>query len=192
LRPGDLVEVRSAAEILATLDGDAALDRMPFMPEMIPHTRRRYKVSRRVDRVHGKPSHARHGISRESPLRWVRPRRLPGGLQPLLDGSVAPPCRRRLMPPCGDIDSCAHAPCQSRTALSHWTAGRFCNDCPGGAPGSSASGFSISRGRREQWECRQARESRAGRTRKVREVGGDRAEVLAVPSNRGVQCLGAP
>jgi hypothetical protein len=51
LRPGDLVEVRSPAEILATLDGDAALDRMPFMPEMVPHTGRRYRVSRRVDKI---------------------------------------------------------------------------------------------------------------------------------------------
>jgi hypothetical protein len=51
LRPGDVVEVRSAAEILATLDGDAALDRMPFMPEMVPHTRRRYRVTRRVDKI---------------------------------------------------------------------------------------------------------------------------------------------
>ena len=51
LRPGDIVEVRSAAEILATLDGSAALDKMPFMPEMIPHTRRRYRISRRVDKI---------------------------------------------------------------------------------------------------------------------------------------------
>ena len=51
LRPGDVVEVRSAAEILATLDGDAALDRMPFMPEMAPHTGRRYRVTRRVDKI---------------------------------------------------------------------------------------------------------------------------------------------
>ena len=51
LRPGDVVEVRSAAEILATLDGNAALDRMPFMPEMIRHVGRRYTVSRRVDKI---------------------------------------------------------------------------------------------------------------------------------------------
>ena len=51
LRPGDIVEVRSAAEILATLDGSAALDKMPFMPEMISHMRRRYRVSRRVDKI---------------------------------------------------------------------------------------------------------------------------------------------
>jgi len=51
LRPGDVVEVRSAAEILATLDSNAALDKMPFMPEMIAHTRRRYRISRRVDKI---------------------------------------------------------------------------------------------------------------------------------------------
>ena len=51
LRPGDVVEVRSAAEILATLDRDAAVDSMPFMPEMARHAGRRYTVSRRVDKI---------------------------------------------------------------------------------------------------------------------------------------------
>jgi hypothetical protein len=51
LRPGDVVEVRSAAEILATLDNEGALDGMPFMPEMIAHVGRRYTVSRRVDKI---------------------------------------------------------------------------------------------------------------------------------------------
>jgi hypothetical protein len=51
LRPGDVVEVKSATEILATLDGDGALDDMPFMPEMIRHAGRRYMVSRRVDKI---------------------------------------------------------------------------------------------------------------------------------------------
>jgi hypothetical protein len=51
LRPGDIVEVRSAPEVLATLDSGAALDKIPFMPEMIPHTRRRFRVSRRVDKI---------------------------------------------------------------------------------------------------------------------------------------------
>lgn len=45
------MEVKSAAEILATLDGDGALDRMPFMPEMVSHAGRRYTVSRRVDKI---------------------------------------------------------------------------------------------------------------------------------------------
>jgi hypothetical protein len=50
LRPGDVVEVRSPDEILATLDGDA-LDGMPFMPEMIRHAGRRFTVTRRVDKI---------------------------------------------------------------------------------------------------------------------------------------------
>jgi hypothetical protein len=51
LRPGDVVEVRSAAEILATLDNDAAVESMPFMPEMARHIGRRYTVTRRVDKI---------------------------------------------------------------------------------------------------------------------------------------------
>jgi Uncharacterised nucleotidyltransferase len=51
LRPGDVVEVKSAAEILATLDEGGSLDKMPFMPEMIRHAGRRYTVSRRVDKI---------------------------------------------------------------------------------------------------------------------------------------------
>jgi hypothetical protein len=51
LRPGDVVEVRSATEILATLDGDASLDNMPFMPEMARLAGRRFTVSRRVDKI---------------------------------------------------------------------------------------------------------------------------------------------
>jgi hypothetical protein len=51
LRPGDVVEVKSPAEILATLDGGDALASMPFMPEMLRHAGRRYTVSRRVDKI---------------------------------------------------------------------------------------------------------------------------------------------
>ena len=35
LQRGDQVEVRPAAEILATLDDRGTLDSMPFMPEMV-------------------------------------------------------------------------------------------------------------------------------------------------------------
>jgi len=35
VRAGDRVELRSPAEILATLDGNGALDGVPFMPEML-------------------------------------------------------------------------------------------------------------------------------------------------------------
>jgi len=48
LRPGDLVEVKSADEILQTLDADGTLDRLPFMPEMIPFCGKRLRVSRRA------------------------------------------------------------------------------------------------------------------------------------------------
>ena len=51
LHKGDLVEVRSAAEILATLDEHGALDAMPFMPEMVASCGRRFTVSTRTDKV---------------------------------------------------------------------------------------------------------------------------------------------
>jgi hypothetical protein len=51
LRPGDIVELRPAAEILATLDESGALDDMPFMPEMLQYVGRRFTVSRRVEKI---------------------------------------------------------------------------------------------------------------------------------------------
>jgi hypothetical protein len=48
LRPGDLVEVRTPDEILRTLDVEGALDRLPFMPEMIEFCGRRFRVAQRV------------------------------------------------------------------------------------------------------------------------------------------------
>ena len=51
LRPGDIVEVKPAADILATLDADGALDAMPFMPEMLQYVGRRFTVSRRVEKI---------------------------------------------------------------------------------------------------------------------------------------------
>jgi hypothetical protein len=50
LRPGDVVEVKSPAEIFASLDGDS-IDHMPFMAEMLQHAGKRYTVSRRVDQI---------------------------------------------------------------------------------------------------------------------------------------------
>ncbi len=50
-RRGDLVEVRSPAEILATLDATGALDGLPFMPEMMALCGRRFTVERRAERV---------------------------------------------------------------------------------------------------------------------------------------------
>jgi hypothetical protein len=51
LRRGDIVEVRPAAEIAATLDEDGVLDDMPFMPEMLQYVGRRFTVSRRVEKI---------------------------------------------------------------------------------------------------------------------------------------------
>ena len=45
LKAGMLVEVRSREEILASLDQDGAVERMPFMPEMLKHCGRQYRVS---------------------------------------------------------------------------------------------------------------------------------------------------
>ena len=44
LRVGEWVEVRSSDEILATLDENGCLDGMPFMPEMLPHCGKRFRV----------------------------------------------------------------------------------------------------------------------------------------------------
>jgi hypothetical protein len=44
LRIGELVEVRSEAEILATLDERGRLDALPFMPEMLQYCGKRFRV----------------------------------------------------------------------------------------------------------------------------------------------------
>jgi hypothetical protein len=49
LKPGDLVEVRSAAEVMSSLEGDGKLDGLPFMPEMLAFCGRRLRVSNRAD-----------------------------------------------------------------------------------------------------------------------------------------------
>jgi hypothetical protein len=51
LRPGDVVELRPAAEILARLDSNASLGGMPFMPELLQHAGKRLTVSRRVEKI---------------------------------------------------------------------------------------------------------------------------------------------
>lgn len=48
LMPGDLVEVRAVAEILATLDARGTLENLPFMPEMLLFCGRQFRVSRRA------------------------------------------------------------------------------------------------------------------------------------------------
>jgi hypothetical protein len=49
LRAGDYVEVRSEAEILATLDAQGTIDGLPFMPEMLAFAGRRLTVDNRAD-----------------------------------------------------------------------------------------------------------------------------------------------
>lgn len=51
LRRGDTVVVRSAAEILATLDDRGTLDGLPFMPEMVAYCGRRFTVDGRAAKL---------------------------------------------------------------------------------------------------------------------------------------------
>jgi hypothetical protein len=51
LRPGDWVEVKGEAEILATLDERGTLDGLPFMPEMRAFCGQRFQVKTRADRT---------------------------------------------------------------------------------------------------------------------------------------------
>ena len=51
LRAGELVEVRSEGEILATLDADGTLDGLPFMPEMLAFCGQRLRVDKRADKA---------------------------------------------------------------------------------------------------------------------------------------------
>ena len=46
LRAGEWVEVRRPEEILATLDARGSLDALPFMPEMLQYSGRRFRVSK--------------------------------------------------------------------------------------------------------------------------------------------------
>jgi hypothetical protein len=49
LTPGELVRVRSASEIFATLDDRGTLDGLPFMPEMLKYCGRTLPVGQRAD-----------------------------------------------------------------------------------------------------------------------------------------------
>ena len=51
LRRGDDVELRSPAEILATLDEQGCLEGVPFMPEMLQYFGARHTVTARVERA---------------------------------------------------------------------------------------------------------------------------------------------
>jgi hypothetical protein len=51
LRAGEIAQVRSEVEILATLDGDGCLGALPFMPEMRKHCGGSFQVLRRVNKI---------------------------------------------------------------------------------------------------------------------------------------------
>jgi hypothetical protein len=50
-RAGDMVEVKSIQEILATLDSKGTLEGLPFMPEMLQYCGQRFKVYKRADKT---------------------------------------------------------------------------------------------------------------------------------------------
>ena len=51
-RRGDLVEVRSAGEILATLDADGRLDGLPFQPEGLEYCGGTFRIRNRLEKVY--------------------------------------------------------------------------------------------------------------------------------------------
>jgi len=63
LKAGEWVEVRSRAEILATLDERGRLGNLPFMPEMLPYCGRKLRVSARADKTCD-PAHTPWSIRR--------------------------------------------------------------------------------------------------------------------------------
>ncbi len=50
-RPGEFAEIKSAPEILATLDAEGKLDGLPFMPEMLKYCGQTVTVYKRADRT---------------------------------------------------------------------------------------------------------------------------------------------
>lgn len=51
LKVGDWVEVRSEAEILSTLDKNARLDELPFMPQMLRYMGQKFQVKKRAHKL---------------------------------------------------------------------------------------------------------------------------------------------
>jgi hypothetical protein len=51
LRVGESIQVKSEAEILATLDQDGKLDALPFMPEMLQYCGQQFRVFKRADKT---------------------------------------------------------------------------------------------------------------------------------------------
>lgn len=50
-RRGDVVQIRSAEEIMATVDDEGRVDGMPFMPEMLQFAGRTFTVNKRADKT---------------------------------------------------------------------------------------------------------------------------------------------
>jgi hypothetical protein len=99
LRAGDLVEIRSAAEIVATLDEGGALEGLPFMPEMLPYCGRRFRVFKRAHKSCD-TSHKTGNRRLKRAVHLIALRcdgsahRLSGGLPALLEGGMAGAPRR--------------------------------------------------------------------------------------------------
>ncbi len=55
MKPGDTVQVKTAAEILATLDPSGDTCGIPFMPEMLPFIGKRFRVAQLALKVCGPP-----------------------------------------------------------------------------------------------------------------------------------------
>lgn len=51
LKAGEWVEVRSQSEILATLDSNGRLGNLPFMPEMLQYSGKKFRVFKRADKT---------------------------------------------------------------------------------------------------------------------------------------------
>ena len=101
LRVGEVVEVRSRDEILATLDQRGEFEALPFMPEMLQFCGRRFRVDKlavksvRHDQLERDVPNGSRGTSGRRALRRSGPRRLPGRLPRLLEGGLAQAGRRR-------------------------------------------------------------------------------------------------
>lgn len=65
---GDLVEVRSQEEILATLDKNGELDKMPFMPEMLKFCGKQFHVYKRAHKSCDTVSGAYKGIQLDNAI----------------------------------------------------------------------------------------------------------------------------
>ena len=101
LRVGDLVEVRSAEEIMATLDERGELENLPFMPEMLEFCGQRltvHKVAHKLcDTITRTGIHKMDNAVHLTGSRCdgVGARRLPDGLLAVLEGSLAQARRAR-------------------------------------------------------------------------------------------------